>query len=218
MKNDDKKEEYLHILKEAICRDIKIKEIPLLILKNIKTFIDTIDYEYKDLFEIDVITKENAEIYYLVNSRKKSYINWPEYKILERNINLYIKPKKERENYNKIRWRTALLHFFCEYTKTIRQRYLKWQEDKRKEKKEWNKLNHERELKRGQERRLHLFKLRTDSKYREEIEKQEALRKQEHERKMREDPVYYREQMTNLVKNYNLLRIMSGMGGIPYVN
>ena len=30
MKNNDKKEEYLQILNEAICRDIKTKEIPLL--------------------------------------------------------------------------------------------------------------------------------------------------------------------------------------------
>lgn len=209
--NGNKKEQYLHILKEAICRDIETKEIPLLILQNIEKFIDTIGYEYKDLFEIDIITKENAEIYYLVNSRKKSYITWPEYKTLEKNINLYIKPKKEKENYNKIRWRTALLHIFCEYTKTIRQRYLKWQEDKRKEEKEWNKLNHEKELKRGQERRLHQFKLRTDTKYREEIERQEELRKQEHERKMREDPVYYREQFTILARNYNVFRVMSGM-------
>ena len=60
--------------------------------------------------------------------------------------------------------------------------------------------------------------MRTDSKYREEIERQEALRKQEHERKMREDPLYYREQLTILATNYNVLRVMSGMTGNYYSN
>lgn len=187
----------MDILRDAICRDLEIKEIPEQLRSDIDLFVDTIYDIYKPMFDVE----DYGEMFF-VRARKTSYINWPEYLAIERHIKIRLKPKNQRNiQPNKIRWKAALLNLFCQHTKCLRQKWRDFQ-IKLKQKEEQRRL-----------------------RYIEEEEHRCVQRekwKAEHEIKMKTDPVYpkeYRKQeLKNMAINYNALRIMSGCAGLSYTN
>ena len=122
----------MDILRDAICRDLEIDFIPEQLRRDIDLFLDTIYDIYKPIFEV----KDYGEMYF-VRAKKSSYIDWPEYLAIERHINLRLKPKNQRNiQPNKIRWKTALLHLFCQHTKCLRQKWRNFQIKIKKQKEE----------------------------------------------------------------------------------
>ena len=176
----------------------------------IDNFSNTVEEEYDPLFN------QTTPVPF-IKRRKTTYLNWPEYQVIEKYMNILIHQINSNSccigatmesptsltNRNQIKWTTALFKLFRNYTYPLQKRYLEQKEIQRKINKKMKIVN--------------LKKAELDKKY---LEEKRKLEKEEHDIRMEFDPEYRKKhkqtQLEMFVTNYNVLRIMSGMGGLAY--
>ena len=183
------------------------------IFECVKFFSETIEKEYDQLFS------QTTPVPF-VKRKKKTYLHWPEYQVIEKHMNILIRQitsnsccactsvavvTEPSKNLNQLKWTTAIFKLFQNYTYPLIKRYL----EKTKIQREINK-------------RTKVIQRKKDELEKKYLEEKRKLEKEEHDIRMEIDPEYRekykKKELEIFAKNYNILQIMSGMGGLAYSN